>query len=473
MIRIMKCQTCLLPKNDQFTATKLVNWQSAGPTTWPLALLIALFFFVPNLSAKDPNIVLIMADDMGYECVNANGGTTYKTPNLDRLAKQGMRFENCHSQPICTPSRVQIMTGIYNHRNYIKFGLLDPEAVTFGNVLKNAGYKTCVAGKWQLLGGPEGPKNFGFDEHCLWQLFRLPSRYPNPGFEINGEPVDFKDGKYGPDIASDFICDFIERNKDEKFFAYYPMILPHWPFEPTPDSDDWDPKSKGLKGIGKKKYFSDMVSYTDKVVGKITRKLDSLGLRENTLVLFTGDNGTYKSIQSTLNQKPYMGGKGSPRDNGTHVPMFASWPGTIKSGTVNSNMVDFSDYFPTLVEVSGSKSSPNAIDGISFAKQLLGEKGAPKREWVYCWYERNGVRQKASQHIRNQQYKLYSNGKFFDVKNDIAEKTPLNVMQLSAEQTKTYQEFKSRLDEKVKEAKAADSKIKMKQSKFKKKPKSK
>ena len=119
-----------------------------------------------------PNILLIMADDMGYECVGANGGGSYQTPTLDALSRRGLRFTRCHSQPICTPSRVQIMTGIYNHRNYIEFGLLDSGAVTFANLLQQQGYATCVAGKWQLKGGLKGPHGFGFDEYCLWQLTR-------------------------------------------------------------------------------------------------------------------------------------------------------------------------------------------------------------------------------------------------------------------------------------------------------------
>ena len=122
-----------------------------------------------------------------------------------------MRFEHCYAQPLCTPSRVKIMTGIYNVRNYVKFGLLHPNEITFGNILKQAGYSTCIAGKWQLLGGFEGPNKFGFDEYCLWQLTRRPARYPNPGVEINGKTVDYKNGEYGPDIVSDYLVDFIKR----------------------------------------------------------------------------------------------------------------------------------------------------------------------------------------------------------------------------------------------------------------------
>ena len=151
---------------------------------WIASIVVALAGLASGQAAGEPNIVLIMADDMGYECVTANGGESYSTPNLDRLARGGMRFEHCYSQPICTPSRVQLMTGIYNQRNYIRFGLLDPTVTTFGHLAKRAGYATCIGGKWQLENGLKGPNHFGFDEYCLWQLTRRPSPYPNPGLEV-------------------------------------------------------------------------------------------------------------------------------------------------------------------------------------------------------------------------------------------------------------------------------------------------
>ncbi|MEM6692620.1 MAG: sulfatase-like hydrolase/transferase, partial [Planctomycetota bacterium] len=173
----------------------------------PLALLtagIAVFASSSGI-ASQPNVVVIMADDIGWECLSCYGSEQYETPNIDRLAASGLRFENAHSNPICTPSRVQLMTGIYNNRNYIRFGLLDPEAITFGNVMRGAGYETCIGGKWQLEGGFDAPNRFGFDHYCLWQLTRRPSRYPNPGLEIDGVERDFKDGAFGPDVVSDYL----------------------------------------------------------------------------------------------------------------------------------------------------------------------------------------------------------------------------------------------------------------------------
>ncbi len=415
---------------------------------------------LPAAQASRPNIVLIMADDMGYECVGSNGGSTYTTPQLDKLAGGGMRFLHCHSQPICTPSRVQIMTGIYNNRNYIRFGYLDPRATTFGHILKAAGYATCIVGKWQLSGGVGAPAYFGFDEHCLWQLNRRPSRYVNPGLEINGKPVDYKSGEYGPDIVSDYLCDFIERHKDGPFLAYYPMILPHWPFEPTPDHPDYDKTAKGLPGIGKTKYFPAMVAHADKLVGKIVDKLDALGIRDNTLVIFTGDNGTYTGITSLLNDRKYPGGKGSTRDNGTHVPMIASWPGVVAGGKVSDALIDFSDMLPTLASFANAKLPAElGLRGVSFDPLLRGREFAGRNS-IYCWYHRNGKRGSESQHTRNRTFKLYANGKYFNVVKDFIEQQPIDVASLSDNDRSIYAGLKASLDEELEITKKATERLK-------------
>ncbi|NNE92480.1 MAG: sulfatase-like hydrolase/transferase, partial [Verrucomicrobiales bacterium] len=313
------------------------------------------------VAAERPNVIVIMADDIGYENLSCYGSEVYETPHLDKLAASGMMFNHAHSQPICTPSRVQIMTGIYNNRNYIKFGLLDPEAHTFGHAMKAAGYDTMVAGKWQLLGGFEGPVNFGFDKYCLWQLTRRPSRYPNPGLEIDGKERDFKNGEFGPDVVTDYINDYISAHKDagKPFFIYYPMIAPHWPFVPTPDHPDWDPtlwrdKKNEPGGYRDQKYWDAMVRHTDKMVGKVVDHLEKEGLRENTLVMWTGDNGTYTGVTSKFKGEDYKGDKGSPKDAGTHVGFIASWPAKIKAGRVVDDLVDLSDVFPTIVEAAGA-----------------------------------------------------------------------------------------------------------------------
>ena len=238
----------------------------AGKLVKPVLMLVSLLFGAVSLAAIQPNIILIMADDLGYECVGANGDADYSTPHSDRLAATGMHFEHCYSQPLCTPSRVKIMTGISNVRNYITFGVLDPKATTFGNVMKSAGYTTAIAGKWQLGTDPAQLGKFGFDEYCLWQLEKKGSRYNNLGsLQLHTrQPLS---GGYGPDKLNGFVLDFVERHQDGPFFLYYPMLLPHAPFEPTPDSKTRDGTEH--------ENFADMVAYMDKMVGKVVAKLEA------------------------------------------------------------------------------------------------------------------------------------------------------------------------------------------------------
>ncbi|MFZ9937277.1 MAG: sulfatase-like hydrolase/transferase [Luteolibacter sp.] len=410
------------------------------------AFILALM--LPLAAADRPNIVLIMADDIGVECLSCYGGESHKTPHLDALAASGMRFTNAHSQPICTPSRVQIMTGIHNNRNYVCFGVLDPQAVTFGNLLRDAGYRTGIAGKWQLDGGFEGPSRFGFDRYCLWQLTRRPSRYPNPGLEIDGREIDFKQGEYGPDLVSDYICEFIEENKERPFFIYYPMMLPHWPFVPTPDHPDYDPgmwrDSKGEPGgfMGSQ-YWPAMVAYTDKMGGKVVKKIDELEIRDNTLILWTGDNGTYTGLTTRFRGRDYDGGKGGPKDNGTHVGFIASWPAVIRPGQTSDVLVDFTDVLPTLTEVAGAK-TPEGIDGVSLAPLFRGQPR--QKDHIYCWYSRDGVRKEASQHVRDDRHKLYANGGFYDTIADPAEQNDLTSGEMPDPLREKHRHLKAALD---------------------------
>jgi len=435
---------CTVSRRD-FLRAALAGGAAAGAAAWPASASPAR----AAVSGGKPNIVLIMADDLGYETIGACGGTSYKTPVLDGLAACGVRFEHCYAQPLCTPSRVKIMTGIYNVRNYVKFGLLDPGETTFAHLLKRAGYATCVVGKWQLQGGFDGPGRFGFDEYCLWQLNRRPGRYPNPGLEVNGKQVDYTGGEYGPDVVSDYACDFIRRHKDGPFLVYYPMILTHCPFEPTPDSPDWDPKSKGSKTYkGDPKYFGDMVTYMDKIVGKILRALLEAGVRENTLILFTGDNGTDKPVVSTLGNRKVAGAKGSTTDAGTRVPLIVDWPAEAAGGRVLDDLVDFSDVLPTLCEAAGAGVPEKlAIDGRSFLPQVRGKEGNP-REWIYCWYSRGGKDKKAKVFARTRRYKLYRRGQFYDVAADPKEKHPLGdkAADLPAETKRARQVLRAALD---------------------------
>lgn len=389
------------------------------------------------------NIVLIMADDFGYECISANGGG-YDTPHIDKLAEEGVRFEHCYANPLSTPSRVQLMTGKYNVRNYTAFAKLDRKETTFANLLQASGYATCIAGKWQLGKEKDAPAHFGFDNSCLWQhtqkavdVRKCDTRYAHPVIDINGETVELSQRAYGPDIYCDFALDFIRGNKSRPFFVYYPMALTHSPFVSTPDSEEWS-ATRSSTYKGDPVHFPDMVKYTDKLVGRIMDELERLHLRENTLVIFTGDNGTATSIISSLNGKPYPGGKGKTIDAGTHVPLIVSCPKGLK-GKVNRNLIDFTDFLPTVCEAANANISvASGLDGKSFFRQLKGKTNAT-REWVYCWYAPQQAHdEKAVVFARNHRYKLYRSGDFYDVQSDFNEESSIPRQQMTKEQQGIY-----------------------------------
>ena len=391
-----------------------------------LSLILTAALSFPAWAADRPNVVLIMADDFGYELLGCNGGTSYKTPNLDKLAAGGVRFEHCHVQPLCTPTRVQLMTGMYNVRNYTRFGQLEPRAVTFAHLLKKAGYATGIAGKWQLAGGPDGPKHFGFDESCLWQLTRRPPRYANPGLELNGKEVDYSNGEYGPDLLNDWAIDFVGRHKSKPFFLYYPMLLTHAPYQPTPDSAGWDPKARGEEVKNDKKHFADNVAYMDKLVGKLVAGLEKHGVRENTLVVFLGDNGTGRGVVSKMGDRSINGGKGTTTTFGTHVPLIVSWPKGMAGARVCRDLVDSTDFLPTICEAAGAD-VPARIDGHSFLPQVRGEKGSP-REWTYCWYWPNQGKKEndPKEFAATTRFKLYRGGNLYDYAADPDESKALD-----------------------------------------------
>jgi arylsulfatase A len=429
-------------------------------TLTPMKLLISLFALLAflcgqaNAAASRPNVILIMADDFGYECVTANGGQSYRTPNLDRLAAAGMRFEQCHVQPLCTPTRVQLMTGIYNVRNYLNFGTLMRSETTFGNLFQKAGYATGICGKWQLGREPDAPRHFGFEESYLWQHTRRPPRFANPGLEHNGVEKEFPEGSYGPKLVNDFALDFVTRHRAEPFFLYYPMILTHDPFQPTPDSPNWDPKAQGEQVNRNVKHFADMVAYMDKMIGRLDAKLGELGIRDNTLLIFIGDNGTHSTVTSRFNGTDFQGGKGTTTQRGHHVPMIASWPAVMKQGRVNRDLISAADFLPTICEAAGIK-APAKVDGVSFLPQLRGEKGTP-RESLYIWYS---PRQRLDLTVRefafDHGHKLYRSGQFFDLQSDPFEEKPLNTAALTSVQTTAKAKLQKVLDQ-LKDARPAE-----------------
>jgi arylsulfatase A len=371
---------------------------------------------------RRPNIVLIMADDFGHECVAVNGGTSYKTPRLDALAARGFRFTHCYATPLCTPSRTQIMTGRYNFRNYVRFGEFDFQERTFAHVLRAAGYATCIVGKWQLGGGLKGPQQAGFDDYCLWQIFKenMGSRYAFPKIHRNGELLKGLEKRYGPDVFLEHAEGFITRNKGRPFFLYWPMVLTHGPFDPTPDS----PAGARPANV---KNFPEMVTYLDRCVGKLVDHLERLGLRENTLILFTGDNGSPRQVVSTFEGRRLQGAKGTTTRAGTRVPLIVSWPGRAAAGKVCDDLIDFTDILPTLADAAGATLPKGvALDGRSFLPQLLGKKGEP-RAHVFCHYEpRQGKKKEVkTRFAHDHRWKLYQDGRLFDMDADADERQAL------------------------------------------------
>ncbi len=393
---------------------------------------------------EQPNIILIMADDLGMETLSAYGGESYDTPNLDLLASSGMKFTNCYSTPLCTTSRVQIMTGKYNHRNYIGFGLLDAGERTFGHALKDRGYKTGVAGKWQLYGnqrqqelagGSTGtlPLAAGFDAYRLWQVQDRGWRYKTPTLETSGKGLVTYEEDYGPDKFVEFIEAFMEEHQREPFFVYYPMCLVHDPFLPVPDHSEFGSYLPETN-LNDTTYFRDMMGYMDKLIGRIVHKTDQLGIRENTIIIFTGDNGTDRDVISRWQGQRVQGQKGYTVEAGTHVPLIVNWKGTIAEGQVNENLIDFTDFYPTLLDIAGGGSGdPGSLDGISFYPQLLGE-ASETRPWIFCHYYPNWGNFPSRRYVQNTELKLYDDGSIFRINEDPAEQHPIPLQQLNDSQ---------------------------------------
>ena len=401
-------------------------------------------------ASERPNIILIMADDLGFETIGAYGSASYNTPRIDQLASDGIRFDHCYAQPLCTPSRVKIMTGKSNFRNYERFGYLNLNETTFAHLLKSQGYATCIAGKWQLKGDEYAPYKAGFDEYLLWQITftSYNERYKNPRVLENGRMLKYRDGEYGPQLFADYIKDFMERHKDEPFLAYYPMVLPHRPYVPSPDSHDYDAFIVAEKGdskatISDTTYFRDEVSYIDKVVGELVDKVHELGISKNTLILFTGDNGTGHEVVSTMKGGEKIPGmKGHTNQYGTHVPLVAYWDGRFDPGQVNDDLVDFSDFLPTMCEAAGVSLPESFItDGYSFLPQMLG-KEYTAREWVFCHYYPGKSDFPNKRFVHNKEWKLYESGEIYHILNDPMEERTIDLEDLDAEQELLISSFK-------------------------------
>ena len=402
-----------------------------------LVFLLSSFTVSTRASTNAPNVILIMSDDLGFEGLSANGSLRYSTPRIDDLAARGIRFEHCYVTPICTTSRVQLMSGIDTSRSYEAFTYMNPAYYTFGHMFQDAGYATCMAGKWQLNGDVYRmpgwndlgrPQQAGFDETCSWYVAEGgTSRYGDPMLSINGAPAEVMAGEYGPDVANAFVLDFIDRHHDDRFFVYYPMILPHAPFERTPDSP--------VTSVTGDDFFTDMVHYMDKLVGQVVDKIDTLGIAENTIIIYMSDNGTdTRIVNQATTYGNVNGGKTMMTDAGTRVPMTAWWKGHSETGTVSDALINLTDFFPTFADaISFTDQGSLNLEGHSFYPLMVGDTNFVPRETTFVHYDARWFvgSQYRGRWARTQQYKLYEvgsgirSGLLYDVQTDRLEQSPL------------------------------------------------
>ena len=455
------------------------------------------------------NVVLILIDDLNHYGVTAYGASTVgsasgsfepmtiHTPNIDALANEGFMAANAFSYPLCENTRVALMSGKYNQRNLIQAKSLHHSDITFGDLFQRAGYKTGFFGKWKQSRGTtdipalQYPFEFGWDEFSAFDVHTAGQRYINPLLAINGveenyagrTDLDPATGRrwYGPDIINRHALAFIDRHKDEPFFLYYPMLLIHSETQPTPDTVpasafDEFPEADlpgGAKDNDDPRYIADNIAYTDKLIGRVIDKLEELGLRENTLVVVVGDNGSPTRFTHILaDGTDYRGGKGLNTDNGLHVPLILNMPRTIpaSNGAQYPGLTHITDILPTIADAA-QVPVPNSttLDGISFWQQALGAEGEP-RSLIHHWYIGNNdytTVEGKTEYIFNKAFKYYApdsrfpDGRFFDLRSDPMEETGsaiqvsknmpplyqgLDVTALDAEQQAAYNELKSQLE---------------------------
>lgn len=407
-------------------------------------------------SSKKPNVMIIMVDDLGKEWISHYGAEDITTPNIDALAKSGITFNNVYSMPQCTPTRLTLLTGQYpfrhgwvNHWDTPRWGggahFDESKYPSIGREMKKAGYATCIAGKWQIDDfriEPDALTKNGFDEFCMWTggetgIKESDERYQNP-YIFTKEGSKTYPGKFGPDIFKEFIIDFIKKNKENQMFIYYPMVLTHTPFVNTPIESASDK-------LGKHKA---MVRYTDKITGELMQAIEDAGVRDNTVVIWTTDNGTTGQITGTQNGNRIKGGKTKTSESGICEPFIVSWPEAIEPNRVSNALIDFSDIFPTSLDLAGIEPKKEwpagdkmaTIDGFSFKDVLVQETEHSHRQWIlgmgggnHAKLTENGIENQyvfRDRVLRNKRYKLHISSKrapekFFDLLHDPLEMNDL------------------------------------------------
>ncbi|MCE9568361.1 MAG: sulfatase-like hydrolase/transferase [Planctomycetes bacterium] len=437
-----------------------------------LLLCFALFACCSPLTAADkPNVVLIVIDDLGQRDLGCYGSSFYKTPNIDRMAKEGLRFTDFYAAcPVCSPTRVSILTGKYPQRANITDWIpgrpdrpdqrlkrpqirneLPLEEVTIAKALKEYGYATASIGKWHLGGAGFEPTKFGFDVNIAGDQTGTPRSYFAPFENKTGKMPGLEKaepGEYLTDRLAFEAEKFIEANKEKPFFLYMPHYGVHTPLQAKKETIA-KYNVKPAHGRQSNPVYAAMVESVDDAVGRVLKKLDDLKLSENTLVIFTSDNGGLATLEGmefapTINS-PLREGKGYLYEGGIRVPLIVKWPGKVKPG-VTDQVACSVDFFETILEASGGrKPTVPATDGVSLMPIFEGKK-LPERAlyWHYPHYANQGSRPGGA--VRAGDFKLiefYEDGRreLFNVKADISESRNLAV-----EKPELVKELATKLD---------------------------
>ncbi len=388
------------------TFPRLANIKTVGMLTLPMigAMMNSTLADAQKTQQKKPNIIFILADDLGYAEIGCNGSDHYKTPNIDKLASQGLRFTHAYATPLCGPSRATLLTGRYVFRT----GATNQDACSsvftkaekaIPYYIKPAGYVSTCIGKWGQL--PDDPSDFSFDEYL--RFFGSGVYWTEPGkkqnYRVNGTDFILKENEYMPDVMHQKMVDFLTKNKNNQFFAYYSMSHVHGEIMRTPDSK---PTTTD--------FYDDNIVYMDKLVGALRKELDRLKLSDNTILIFFSDNGTAggKSDRATIGGRRLSGQKGSMLEGGSLEPLIIYWPGVTPKGKVSDDLISETDFLPTFAEITGATLPKEAIlDGQSFNAQIHGQKGNPRNS-VFVQLANNYW-------VRNAGWKLNESGELYDM----------------------------------------------------------
>jgi arylsulfatase A len=369
-----------------------------------LALLIPSMAEAQKSQPKKPNIIFILADDLGIGDVGCYGADNYKTPNIDKLASQGVRFTNAFTAPLCGPSRATILTGRHLFRtgatNQDATGQMKPADETMMPAyLKQAGYVSTSIGKWGQL--PLEPSDWGFDNYLKFKGSGVYWNTQDKGktYLVNGVEKKLNDKEYMPDVMHRQLVDFMTQNQDKPFYVYYSLSHVHTEILPTPDSK---PDSKNI--------YADNIVYMDKLVGQLRAELERLKLSDNTILVFFGDNGTAggRANAATIGGRRLIGQKGSMQEGGSLEPLIVYWPGVTPKGKVSGDLISAVDFVPTFAEIAGAQLPKDKIlDGQSFNAQLHGGTGTPRTS-IFVQLANN-------YYVRSLEYKLNQAGELFDM----------------------------------------------------------